>query len=101
MGWFENQAGPEEKQRLFAQIGRKVPINQLHWELVRLAMSSVANLAIIPMQDILGLGDEARMNLPGSVDNKNWTWRFDNRLLTPSIIAKLKAITKTAHRTPL
>ncbi len=101
MGWFENQAGPKEKQRLFAQIGRKVPINQLHWELVRLAMSSVANLAIIPMQDILGLGAEARMNLPGSVDNKNWTWRFDNRLLTPSITAKLKAITKTAHRTQL
>jgi 4-alpha-glucanotransferase len=101
MGWFENQAGPEEKQRLFAQLGHKVPINQLHWELVRLAMSSVANLAIIPMQDILGLGAEARMNLPGSVDKKNWSWRLNSRLLTLSITRKLKTITRDTRRTPL
>ena len=53
-GWFEGEATPEEKRRLFDYLGRKVSADEIHWELTRLAMMSVANVAIIPMQDILG-----------------------------------------------
>jgi 4-alpha-glucanotransferase len=48
--------------------------SEVHWDLIRLAQASVANLAIVPMQDVLGLGSEARMNVPGRAEG-NWTWR--------------------------
>jgi 4-alpha-glucanotransferase len=49
--------------------------SEVHWDLIRLAYASVADLAVIPMQDVLGLGSEARMNVPGKADG-NWTWRL-------------------------
>ncbi len=48
------------------------------WAIVRLALSSQARIAIVPMQDVLGLGAEARMNNPGTVGNGNWQWRLDS-----------------------
>lgn len=98
-GWFEKEANPEQKERLFDYLGRKVSIAELHWELIQLAMSSVANLAIIPMQDILGLGEEARMNRPGTAAKGNWTWRLGRQQTTPSIISKLKKMTEVSNRT--
>jgi len=97
-GWFEKEADPEQKERLFNYLGRKVPIAELHWELIQLAMNSVANLAIIPMQDILGLGEDARMNHPGTIAKSNWTWRLGRRQTTPSIISKLKKMTEVFNR---
>ena len=64
-GWFAKDANAEQKKILFACLGRKVSTHQINWELIKLAMSSVANLAIIPVQDCLGLGESARMNRPG------------------------------------
>ncbi|KAF5045190.1 4-alpha-glucanotransferase [anaerobic digester metagenome] len=74
-GWFEEEASEEDKQRFFAYIGREVPVAEVHRELVRLAMTSVARASIIPMQDLLGLGAEARMNYP-STTSGNWEWRM-------------------------
>ena len=48
---------------------------EINWDLIRAAFASVANTAIIPLQDVLGLGSEARMNLPSSKEG-NWGWRF-------------------------
>ena len=56
----------------------KFPATQIHWEMIKLAFSSKSKLAIIPMQDVLGLGAEARMNLPATMKN-NWVWRFSAR----------------------
>ena len=53
------------------------------WALVRLALSSRARIAILPMQDVLGLGDEARMNHPGTVGNGNWRWRLEPGQASP------------------
>lgn len=97
-GWFEREAGQEQKKRLFDCLGRKVPAAELHWELIQLAMSSVANLAIIAMQDILGLGGEARMNRPGTVAKDNWTWRLGRRQTTLSAISKLRKMTELTNR---
>jgi 4-alpha-glucanotransferase len=91
-GWFRKEARPEDKQRLFQYLGREVSEETVHHELTRMAMMSVADLAIIPMQDILGLGEEARMNTP-STANGNWEWRLLPGQLTPSLAASLSELT--------
>jgi 4-alpha-glucanotransferase len=96
-GWFEEEAEPGVKERLFAYLGRKISVDEVHWDLTRLAMMSVANLAIIPMQDILGLGEEARMNRPGG-SRGNWEWRFLPEELTAETAEKLQEMTITYGR---
>ncbi|MCX6356634.1 MAG: 4-alpha-glucanotransferase [Candidatus Aureabacteria bacterium] len=80
-GWIRREAGAEEKRRLFRYLGREVGSDLLSTELIRLLMMSVAGTVIIPMQDLLGLGEEARMNRPG-VARGNWTWRLRKGQLT-------------------
>jgi len=96
-GWFEREAAPETKERLVRYLGREVSVERIHWELIRLAMMSVANMAIFPMQDILGLGEEARMNRPATVQG-NWQWRLVPEQLTPTLAAKLLEITEVYGR---
>ena len=83
VGWFHSQAG-EGTTRSAEQIGREREFTlrylgtdglEIHWDLIRLAMASVAHLAIFPMQDVLGLGSEARMNMPSTTEG-NWRWRM-------------------------
>ena len=57
-GWFESEALHKEKMRLFKYIGREADAEEISWEFIRLAMASVANTAILPMQDVLSLGKE-------------------------------------------
>ena len=96
-GWFENEAKPADKKRLFRYLGRKVPAREVPWELIRLAMESRANLAVIPMQDILGLGEEARMNLPATGEG-NWEWQLKPGQFSPKLTEKLRAMTETYGR---
>jgi 4-alpha-glucanotransferase len=96
-GWFKKEAKPEDKARLFRYLGREVPAQDIPWELLRLAMMSRANLAIIPLQDILGLGAEARMNQPGT-GNGNWEWQLTPGQLTPAQVERLRAMTETYGR---
>ncbi len=91
-GWFEEEASPEERKRLLAYIGREVPAEEIHWELIRLALMSVARTVIIPMQDLLGLDAKARMNRPGKKAG-NWRWRLLEKALTPSLAEKLSEMT--------
>jgi 4-alpha-glucanotransferase len=91
-GWWRKEIQPEELRRLSAYVGREVTEASVHWELVRLAFMSVADTAIIPMQDLLGLGEEARMNRP-STGHGNWEWRLQPDQLTPSLATKLLALT--------
>jgi 4-alpha-glucanotransferase len=69
----------------------------IHWAMIRTAMNSIAQLAIVPLQDVLGLGSEARMNVPGTADG-NWTWRFQSKQLTPALADRLAALTVAAGR---
>jgi 4-alpha-glucanotransferase len=96
-GWFEKEAKPAQKKRLFAFLGRTVPTDKVHWELVRLAMSSVGNAAIIPMQDVLGLGQLARMNRPSTVRG-NWLWRLRPTQINSSNAGKLARLTRISGR---
>jgi 4-alpha-glucanotransferase len=96
-GWFEREAQPADKKRFFRYLGRRVSAKAIPWELIRLAMMSRANLAIIPMQDILGLGAEARMNRPATGDG-NWEWQLAPGQFTPTLAEKLRAMTETYGR---
>jgi len=97
-GWFENETTPEDRQRLSKYLGKEVSPEKLPKELIRLALMSVANTVIIPMQDILGLGEEARMNHP-SISQGNWQWRFLADQLLPSHAEMLLEFTYIYGRT--
>ncbi|MFQ5717454.1 MAG: 4-alpha-glucanotransferase, partial [Nitrospinales bacterium] len=96
-GWFENDLSPEDKDQLFRYLGRKLSAQEISWELVRLAMMSVANTAILPAQDILGLGEEARLNRPATTTG-NWQWRLLPECLDPALAQRLLEITELYGR---
>lgn len=96
-GWFENNLSPEGKEQLFRYLGRKLSAQEISWELVRLAMMSVADTAILPAQDILGLGEEARMNRPATTTG-NWQWRLLPECLDPDLAQRLLGITELYGR---
>jgi len=91
-GWFETEATPEQKRRLFRYLGREAHTDNVHRELMRLAMMSKAYLALFPMQDVLGLGEYARMNRPASAKG-NWQWRLTPAQLNAEVAALLSELT--------
>jgi len=97
-GWFEQEADQAQKKKLLDYLGGQISSSELHWALIDLAAASVAKLAIIPMQDVLGLGADARMNRPGTSDETNWTWRFNWHRTTGRIVDRLKKITQVNRR---
>lgn len=96
-GWFENEITQDVKNKFFQYLGREVPVHDVHWELIRLAMMSVANMAIVPMQDVLGLGEEDRMNRPSTAKG-NWEWKLLPEQITPSLEQGLLEMTQTYGR---
>jgi 4-alpha-glucanotransferase len=68
------------------------------WPLIERALSSVCALAIVPVQDVLGLGSEGRMNRPGEVDHDNWRWRLQPGELTAAHAARLRAAAEASGR---
>jgi 4-alpha-glucanotransferase len=69
----------------------------VHWEFIRAVMASVANTAIVPVQDLLGLGSDARMNRPGMASG-NWRWRLTPGQLTPDVMRRLGEFAETYER---
>ncbi|MBD2627516.1 4-alpha-glucanotransferase [Trichormus variabilis] len=97
VGWF-NTANDYEKQNLLLYLGSISP-DGIHWDLIRLALSSIANQAIIPLQDVLGLGNQARMNYPSTAEG-NWDWRYQGGVLSGELCDRLKNLTKLYGRAP-
>lgn len=75
MGWYENELSAEGRQRLHEYAGLKIKTSESHFEMIQMAFASDARLVIIPMQDYLGLGKEARMNTPAT-KRGNWLWKL-------------------------
>ena len=69
----------------------------ISWDFIRLALASVAELAIVPMQDVLGFGSEARMNTPGQAGD-NWGWRYTPDMLTVELVERLRGLTAVYGR---
>ncbi|MBZ8181237.1 4-alpha-glucanotransferase [Oscillatoria salina] len=97
LGWF-NERSPEAQQRVLQYLGCVEP-EGINWSLTRLALGSIANLAIFPLQDILGLGTEGKMNTPGKEEG-NWSWRYQASALTPELCQRLKDLTYLYRRAP-
>ncbi len=92
-GWFW-KLGAEERAAALAYLGSAG--REIHWEMLRAVWASVANLAIAPVQDLLGLGSEARMNTPGTAQD-NWEWRLES-LPGAAVQQRLRDLTSTYGR---
>lgn len=96
-GWFEKELDSETRKRIMNYLGKRVSDDNINWELIRVAMQSVANIAIIPMQDILGLSEEGRMNKPATIGG-NWRWRFSKEDVKEEIKIRFKEMTEIYGR---
>jgi 4-alpha-glucanotransferase len=100
VGWF-NSLSESAKDRVRAYIGHDG--SDVAWEFLRAAWASVADTAIAPLQDVLRLGSEARMNRPGSAIG-NWSWRFSAEHLSNGLADGLRNFVEIygrAHRVPV
>jgi 4-alpha-glucanotransferase len=97
LGWFHSGASDQERRNAECYLGRCQ--DGIHWAFIRAAQSSVAELALIPLQDVLGLGSEARMNTP-SLEGGNWKWRFAPGQFTAELAEKLARVAEMTDRLP-
>ncbi len=106
VGWYNSQAGAGST-RDASEIGREHDYclkylesdgSEIHWDFIRAVWASVADTAITPMPDLLGIGTEGRMNLPAS-DSGNWHWRMMKDSFSPEITARIRELTEIYGRT--
>ncbi len=104
VGWWKGGVGDStrsaeevEKERAFARDYLGTHGKEIHWDLIRAALASVAETAIFPLQDVLGLGSEARMNVPSRASG-NWKWRYRREQLTPAVRKRLRRMTEVYGR---
>lgn len=99
-GWWKNELKIGQKRAIKRYTGKKINISNIHRELIRLAQSSVAKLAIIPVQDLLGLDKDARINTPATIHH-NWQWRLTGKemlKLQEDALPELKELSKIYGR---
>lgn len=96
MGWWHNGAAEAERAAAARLTGDAAEPN---WGMVRAVLRSEAAFSVVPLQDVLGLGSEARMNTPGTMDG-NWSWRYAHGDLTAERAARLAALSREAGRAP-
>ena len=105
VGWFTSREGQGStraadeinREREFCLKYLKSDGLEINWDFIRAALASVADVAIVPLQDLLGLGNEARMNLPNSTSG-NWAWRFEEDALSEEVATRLHDLTRTYGR---
>jgi len=96
-GWWKSGAAEHERRNAEAYLGRCD--DGIHWAFIRGVLNSSACLSIVPLQDVFGLGSDARMNTP-SLYGGNWRWRFDESQLKSELAAKLALIAELSDRLP-
>jgi 4-alpha-glucanotransferase len=94
-GWWAGLNAAQRKQ--VADYVGPDATSEIHWAMIRLAMGSIADTVVVPLQDVLGLGTEARMNVPGRAEG-NWSWRYDATALDAGVKARLNSMTATFGR---
>ena len=108
VGWF-NDPGDSAASRSPAQVEKERHValrylgagdgREINWLMIRSLYMSVAKVVIVPMQDVLGLGSEARMNRPGLATG-NWGWRMDAAAVTPTLTRRLRGLAEISDRFP-
>jgi 4-alpha-glucanotransferase len=96
LGWWQSGAGKEERAEAEAYLGSHTDVP---WSFIRAACASVASMAIVPLQDVLSLGSEARMNIPSQLEG-NWGWRFGEGALRAELAQELAALSEVCDRVP-
>jgi 4-alpha-glucanotransferase len=107
VGWYASRPGVGstrdaegiERERAFCRAYLNTNGAEIHWDFIRAAYASVAHTAIVPMQDVLGLGSEGRMNLPAS-ERGNWSWRCRREDFTASAAKRLRELAYLYGRLP-
>jgi 4-alpha-glucanotransferase len=106
VGWWNSGGGDSTRdhemiarEKEYARRYLATDGTDIHWTLIRTALASVANTVLVPMQDVLGLGSEARMNFPGR-QSGNWGFRFSWDQLTPAITHRLREMAVLYERQP-
>ncbi|HEX8816542.1 MAG TPA: 4-alpha-glucanotransferase [Terriglobales bacterium] len=97
LGWFHSSATDYEKRAVLSYTGDAG--DTIHWALIRAAEASPANFCVVPVQDVLGLNSDARMNMP-SVSDGNFRWRMNAGALTATMAEKLAALAEVTDRVP-
>ena len=97
VGWWRTSAAEHERRNAEAYLGRCE--DGIHWAFIRAVQSSPGCLSVAPLQDVLGLGSEARMNTP-SLYGSNWRWRFQEDQLNGELAAKLALLAEVSDRLP-
>ncbi len=97
LGWWRDSAGEMERFNVQTYLQAIEHEGDIVWAMIRAAARSVANLCIFPMQDVLHLGSEARMNTPAAGAG-NWTWRYGLHALHPDFAIKLAALMEMTDR---
>ena len=105
VGWWRSTGAGDstrdpddvEKEKAFARMYLATDGHEMHWTMIRAAFASVANTALVPLQDVLGLGGDTRMNLPGRQAG-NWSFRFTWDQLPTSLTARLGDLARTYGR---
>jgi 4-alpha-glucanotransferase len=92
LGWYRKNTSKAIRNRLLNYVGKTISASNVSEELIRMVYGSVGKLAIIPLQDILGLDEKACMNIPGTTSH-NWLWRVLPAQLSPAVIKQLKHLT--------
>ena len=95
LGWWWASATEQERCHASAYLGHDP--EGMNWAFIRAAQASVADLCVVPLQDVLGLGSEARMNVPSRADG-NWTWRYQPGTLTRELASRLATIAEVSDR---
>lgn len=95
LGWYES-LNDEQRRRVREYLGSDEP---MPWALIRAALMSVGRWAVVPMQDLLGLGAGHRMNRPGT-DRGNWAWKFEWRDVPEDLAARTRRLVELYGRTP-
>jgi 4-alpha-glucanotransferase len=105
VGWWTAKGSGEstqsaqemQRERDFAKKYLNTDGSEIHWSFIRAVEASVADTVLIPMQDVLGLGNEARMNLPATASG-NWRWRYREGALTAELAARLRELAEVYER---
>ncbi|NJK79548.1 MAG: 4-alpha-glucanotransferase [Chloroflexaceae bacterium] len=95
VGWF-TELTEAQRERVRGYLGHDA--HDIAWDLIRLAYASVANMVVVPLQDVLRLGSEARQNVPGVMGDGNWTWRYQAGVLEPGVAKGLHFFTRMYGR---
>ena len=96
-GWFGKEASAKDKKNLFRYLGKEVSVEEVSNEFIRIAMMSVADTVILPVQDLLGLGADSRMNIP-SITEGNWGWRLLPGQIPAGLFDRLREMTEIYGR---